>query len=86
MRASTAKTCTSAITLNKTTPTSTQNFYSLVASTSNWSDPDFTPSSDALYWGNLGEDQTGTAFKETYITWKKAKDIYPHAKLWGTDG
>ena len=64
-----------------------QDFYKIYRGSKRYSDPDFKPDSDALYWADMGEDTEFMATKaEPLITWKKASSVYTRHSLFGEDG
>lgn len=61
------------------------DFYSIYNGSSMYSDDDFKPDSDSLYWGDFSEGNSW-ASKESQITWKRASDVYGNASLYGSNG
>lgn len=59
------------------------DFWSLYNGSSMYSDPDFMPDNDSLYWADLGEDMSSKASR---ITWTRASTAFPNKTLFGADG
>ena len=51
-------------------------------------DNTYSKGTQALYWANLGESDgaMATLEKAQNIEWKRASDVFPSAKLWGSQG
>ena len=63
------------------------DFYAIYRGSATYSDSDFKPDSDALYWADMGEDTSKMATeKEPKITWKRAGSAFPKHTLFGRGG
>ena len=58
------------------------DFHSLVSSSTQWADTDFTPDASSLYWSNHGE---WLNYSEI-ITWKRASEELSDHTLFGANG
>ena len=62
-------------------------FYSIRSDASPFTDQDFPPDDTSLFWADQGEGSTRFANDgATYVTWKRASDVYGDHTLFGSNG
>lgn len=68
--------------------TPVDKFYELYGAAQLYEDNSFQPSSQALFWANMGEQDGSMAQmeKEVNIQWKRVVEAYPNATLFGQNG
>jgi hypothetical protein len=75
-----AHTCTSAQERNKAP---VADFYSLVAKTEKYSDPDFAPNKTSLDWADMGESELSNYAS---LEWTRAQVAFPKKTVFGENG